>query len=161
MLESFLHSDWIRRDTSYLSVFSPNAGKTPIQVFSCQYCEIFKNTYFEEHLQMAVSDKNQLKFYRKTCWKKQPFIFCLSAESPFPSVPFHMWQRNVKKWIDCVNIWKRTEAAKLLFQEILVLRGCLQVSKVKFTPAWDFKAACNFFRLHAEATIRRRSVKKN
>ena len=23
----FLHSDWIRRDTEYLSVFSPNAGK--------------------------------------------------------------------------------------------------------------------------------------
>ena len=24
--------------------------KTPTQVFSCEYCEIFKNTYFEEHL---------------------------------------------------------------------------------------------------------------
>ena len=23
----FLHSDWIRRDTPYLSLFSPNAGK--------------------------------------------------------------------------------------------------------------------------------------
>ena len=23
----FPHSDWIRRDTEYLSVFSPNAGK--------------------------------------------------------------------------------------------------------------------------------------
>ena len=23
----FLHSDWIRRDTKYLSIFSPNAGK--------------------------------------------------------------------------------------------------------------------------------------
>ena len=28
--------------------------ETPIQVFSCEYCKIFKNTYFEEHLQMAA-----------------------------------------------------------------------------------------------------------
>ena len=25
------------------------------QVFSCKICEIFKNTYFEEHLRMAAS----------------------------------------------------------------------------------------------------------
>ena len=29
--------------------------KRPAQVFSCEYCEIFKNTYFEEHLQAAAS----------------------------------------------------------------------------------------------------------
>ena len=28
---------------------------TPTQVFSCEYCKIFKNTYFEEHLPMAAS----------------------------------------------------------------------------------------------------------
>ena len=27
---------------------------TPTQVFSCEYCEIFKNSYFEEHLRMAT-----------------------------------------------------------------------------------------------------------
>ena len=27
LVRNFLHSDWIRRDTEYLSVFSPNAGK--------------------------------------------------------------------------------------------------------------------------------------
>ena len=27
----------------------------PKQVFSCEYCEIFKNTYFEEHLRTVVS----------------------------------------------------------------------------------------------------------
>ena len=25
------------------------------QAFSCEYCKIFKNTYFEEHLRMAAS----------------------------------------------------------------------------------------------------------
>ena len=29
--------------------------KTPTQVFSCVYCEIFKNTYFEKHLRKAAS----------------------------------------------------------------------------------------------------------
>ena len=29
--------------------------KTLTQVFSCEYCEIFKNTYFEEHLRTAAS----------------------------------------------------------------------------------------------------------
>ena len=26
-----------------------------MQVFFCEYCEIFKNSYFEEHLRMAAS----------------------------------------------------------------------------------------------------------
>ena len=30
--------------------------ETPIQVFSSEYCEIFKNTYLEEHLLRAASD---------------------------------------------------------------------------------------------------------
>ena len=29
--------------------------ETPRQVFSCEYCEIFKSTYFEEHLRATVS----------------------------------------------------------------------------------------------------------
>ena len=27
----------------------------PTQVFSCEYCEIFRNTYFEENLRTTVS----------------------------------------------------------------------------------------------------------
>ena len=35
---------------------SPGVQKeTPIQVFSCKYCESFKNTYFEEHRQTTAS----------------------------------------------------------------------------------------------------------
>ena len=29
--------------------------KTPTQVLSCEVCKTFKNTYFEEHLQMTAS----------------------------------------------------------------------------------------------------------
>ena len=31
--------------------------KTATQVFSCEYCKIFKNTSFEEHLRTAASDE--------------------------------------------------------------------------------------------------------
>ena len=42
LVRIFLYSDWIRRDTPYLSVFSPNAGKygtekLPIQTIFMQY----------------------------------------------------------------------------------------------------------------------------
>ena len=30
--------------------------KTPVQVFSCEFCEIFKNTYFVENLRAAVPE---------------------------------------------------------------------------------------------------------
>ena len=30
--------------------------ETPTQMFSCEICKVFKNTYFEEHLQMTASE---------------------------------------------------------------------------------------------------------
>ena len=39
------------------SLFNKVAGlKAATQVIFCEYCEIFKNNYFEEHLQMAASE---------------------------------------------------------------------------------------------------------
>ena len=29
--------------------------ETPTQVFSCEYCKVFKNNYFEEHLRAIAS----------------------------------------------------------------------------------------------------------
>ena len=36
-----------------------NTERRKTQVFSCEYCEIFKNTYFEERLQTGASDKRK------------------------------------------------------------------------------------------------------
>ena len=41
------------------SNFIKNEATT--QVFSCEICEIFKNTYFKEHLQMTASVKYLFK----------------------------------------------------------------------------------------------------
>ena len=45
MMESlyFAVAEFIKRDT-------------PTQVFSCEYCELFINTFFEEHLRTAASN---------------------------------------------------------------------------------------------------------
>ena len=34
--------------------------ETPTQLVFCEYCEIFKNTYFEDHLQIAASEPLQI-----------------------------------------------------------------------------------------------------
>ena len=41
---------------AFLKNFAIFTGKTPTQVFFCEYCGIFKNTYFEEHLPTADSE---------------------------------------------------------------------------------------------------------
>ena len=35
--------------------FATLLKNTPTQLFSCEFCEIFKNTYFEEHLRTTAS----------------------------------------------------------------------------------------------------------
>ena len=46
--------------------------KTPIQVFSCEYCKIFKNNYFEnicQRLLLEETFKTFLRWYTKWCKK--------------------------------------------------------------------------------------------
>ena len=45
----------IHRKTSCWSLFL--IKEAPTQVFSCENCEIFKNTYFEEYLRTAASKR--------------------------------------------------------------------------------------------------------
>ena len=55
------------------SLFTKFAGlrgkkEAPTQVFSCEHCEILKNTCFEKHLRMVASDHNApgtTNIYRK------------------------------------------------------------------------------------------------
>ena len=41
--------------------------KAPVleSLFNSEYCEIFQNTYFEEHLQMAASENVFIKIIHK------------------------------------------------------------------------------------------------
>ena len=57
--------------------------KTLAQVFSCKYCEIFKNTFSKELMQTAASENtyvffetfwtDQFLLYKKTKWEETEF----------------------------------------------------------------------------------------
>ena len=40
--------------------------ETPTQVFSCEYCKNFKNTYFEKHLQMTTSVNSRSAIFQES-----------------------------------------------------------------------------------------------
>ena len=41
--------------------------ETPTQVFSCEYCENFKDNYFEDHVPTAASAIGQLETIGDSC----------------------------------------------------------------------------------------------
>ena len=57
--------------------------ETSTQVFSCEYCVIFKNTYFKEHLRMAASGLsiNYLLTFGYICYYRLEFFCVLSAST--------------------------------------------------------------------------------
>ena len=72
---SSTHVATIVKDKSFLLQHDKSFLKRDsTQVFSCEYCKIFKNTYFEEHLGTAASWKRVYKHLLKTIKsKKQSF----------------------------------------------------------------------------------------
>ena len=40
--------------------FRPYYKETATQIFSCEYCEIFKDKYFKEHLRTAAPGKSEI-----------------------------------------------------------------------------------------------------
>ena len=43
-------------------------------MFSWEYCEIFKNTYFEEHLQTAAPKKTMMEAFCKKNFMEKSFM---------------------------------------------------------------------------------------
>ena len=64
-----------------------------------------------------VLDQNQPKFCRKTCLKEQPLIFTVYLMNHIFQISVLLIRDNrMYKWtIDCVNTWKRSEAANQPF----------------------------------------------
>ena len=57
--------------------------ETPTQVFFCECCEVFNNTYFEEHLQAAASDS-----YKKSEREKQVVFIAKERTIPLGKITF-------------------------------------------------------------------------
>ena len=43
---------------------------TLTQVYSCEYCKIFKNIYFDEHLRSTASDMNLWMVVSEISWRR-------------------------------------------------------------------------------------------
>ena len=114
LIRIFLHSDWMRRDTPYLSVFSLNAGKYGPE--KTPYLDNFHAVHFLEIM--------------KTIWRKavEPFALSNSVLSFFLSF-FFFFKKKIwvefyffkKDFLDnLVNISRKLVMSKL--------RDALQIS---------------------------------
>ena len=88
--------------------------------------------------------KNQLKSCRRSYWKKQPFIFTDYDESLFSDICTIMGLKELN--INCVNIWKTSETANLVLQQIFVLNSvkhkfCTEFSKAHVSIVKEGKEA--------------------
>ena len=91
-----------------------NKKDTLAQVFSCEFCEISKNTFFTERVWMTASEFLYLrKNYYKFCWCMKQFLNLIKVllvynpnySSFFP--PGHTWKMRCLIW--CLNeTWKPT-----------------------------------------------------
>ena len=94
--------------------FATLLKNTPTQLFSCEYCEIVKNTYFEEHLRttasfILVSLLSTLNKFHKLTLSSPIFHFILT-----PS-----WRKLIggfEHLLDCcvvINIYSKTYVLNL------------------------------------------------
>ena len=80
LIRIFPHSDWIRRDTSYLSIFSPNAGKygpekipyldTFTQCESKRFCCFlpnYNNRFLTIDIDLNMKYKQDIRSHHQTC----------------------------------------------------------------------------------------------
>ena len=94
LVRVFRHSDWIRRDTKYLSVFSPNAGKygpekTPYLDTFTQWIDSIFSPQDQEFSVLILRSlwlpmRGKLVFYMKIfglTWQK--FIYCEKKQFKF------------------------------------------------------------------------------
>ena len=63
LVRIFLHSDWIRKDTSYLSVFSPNAGKYGPE--KTPYLDTFDTAQVKRKSRMSEGSLLKIRWNRK------------------------------------------------------------------------------------------------
>ena len=66
------------------SLFSKVAG---LHVYSCEYCESFKNIYFEERLTPTVSD------FKKR-WRLDLVFLLLASNIHLPAVLFFVYKKS-------------------------------------------------------------------
>ena len=74
------HLEAATRNVLYKKLFLKNSQhsqeKTCVGIFSYEYCEILKNTYFKEHLRMVLSAHATAKAYLEPYQTSMMNLFC-------------------------------------------------------------------------------------
>ena len=136
LVRVFLHSKWIWRDTPYISVFSPNAGKygpEKLRKWSRRYLEGFSN-YHKNVFDVSLCNCNFIVFHCNFCNKWQ-FIFLifvfpwLWSFSHFCLIVFPKSKRDCNCWsnlyypefIISLLYWRRYQTFKNPMSCLLIL----------------------------------------
>ena len=80
--------------------------KTPTQVFSCEYCEIVKNIYFEEHLGTATSWERVDRYLAETIKAKKQTITATTELANLAQVTvgfFELAPCTKQEWVVSIN----------------------------------------------------------
>ena len=101
--------------------------ETTAQVFTCAYCEIFKNTYFEENHRTTASGTLNLLMETRVPWvssnrSSRPELFCKRCSLKFRKIH----RTPVPKHVACNFIKKETLA------QVLSCEFC-EISKSTFS----------------------------
>ena len=108
------------------SLFSASAcnfikKETLVQVFSCEFCEIFKNTYFEEHLRTTASGFMFFVFlkpysYNSTTTSNHNIMTCMQGHFT-QSITLSWIRYSVKKvFLELSQNLQKNTCASLFFQ---------------------------------------------
>ena len=95
-----LHSDWIRRDTEYLSVFIPNEGKYGSENSEYgQFSRTFSYTEWIAQMCCAQAPTPTLSIFLRTFCYRTPLGDCICTSEKICAT--HLWeQKNQNKiWI--------------------------------------------------------------
>ena len=86
--------------------------ETPTLTFSCEYCEIFKNTYFGEHLRTTASyfkKKNESAKWRaqRALSTHTPYVPYVPTRPTCPRAQVYFTDQRIKKWNLCTHTFLR------------------------------------------------------
>ena len=73
--------------------------ETATQVFSCEYCKIFKNTFFDKHLQTAARICLKIIFLQWKSWQSEAYSEPSRTSKKELFAKIHLWQYSAYTFI--------------------------------------------------------------
>ena len=131
------------------SIFAFYWKRKPTQVFSCEYCEVFKNTYFEKHLlkdaSASVLPCHFIPIYILNLWTCGWVSVCSQTSfNQFPTIPK----------ICCQDEWKWRKNLQYLFSpykkcSFQTQNNNLNFMSLKGIAEFSIKCSCPIYTINS------------